>query len=275
MNARDILFRYGLRPQKSLGQNFLTDPHLLDKIVSAAGLDQNDVVLEVGPGLGHLTQLLSQQAGRVIAIELDSHLVTILRHQLGEINNIKLIEGNILKLDIPSLLPPATSNYKVVANLPYYITAAVLRHFTTAKPSPSRMVITMQLEVAQRITAQPGKMSLLAISVQFYGQPNIVTRLKAGAFYPRPEVESAVVRIDRHTSPSVDVPDERPFFAVVKAGFAQRRKQLRNSLAAGLQRSRAEISSALKAAGIDPRRRPQTLSLPEWAAITNQLQTEN
>jgi len=275
VSARKLLAQYGLEPKKGLGQNFLTDEGVLDKIVAAAELSPGDTVLEVGPGLGHLTRLLARRAGRVIAVELDGRLLPILRDQLAGYDNVELIQGDILELFLSSLLFPLSSEYKVVANLPFYITSAVLRRFLTAEPSPVRMVVTVQREVAQRITARPGDMSLLAVGVQFYGRPRVVARIKAGAFYPRPEVNSAVVRIDRHLTPPVKVSDTEAFFAVVRAGFAQRRKQLRNSLAAGLRRPQAAIVAALKAAGVDPRRRPETLSLSEWAAITYQLRIEN
>jgi len=275
MSARRLLARYGLQPKKSLGQNFLTDESALGKIAAAAQLTPDDVVLEVGPGLGHLTRLLAQQAGRVIAVELDGRLIPILRERLVNCGNVELVEGDILKLPLHSLLSPSLSDYKVVANLPFYITSTVLRHFLEGEPPPARMVVTVQHEVARRIVAQPGDMSRLAVSVQFYGQPRIVARLKAGAFYPRPEVDSAVMRIDRHPVLPVKVPDTAAFFAIVKAGFAQRRKQLRNSLAAGLRCPQAEVVAALEVVGVDPRRRPETLSLPEWAAITHQLRIEN
>lgn len=275
MSARRLLAQYGLRPQKSLGQNFLTDQRTLGKIVAAAQLVPEDVVLEVGPGLGHLTRLLARQAGRVIAVELDSRLMPILREQLSGFDNVELVKGDILKLSLPSLLSPHLSDYKVVANLPFYITSAVLQHFLEGEPPPVCMVVTVQHEVAQRIIARPGDMNLLAVGVQFYGQPRVVSRIKAGAFYPRPEVDSAVVRIDRHSVSPVGVPDREAFFAIVRAGFAQRRKQLRNSLTAGLRRPQTEIIAALEAAGIDPRRRPQTLSLQEWTAITHQLSIEH
>ena len=274
MSARKLLAQYGLEPKKGLGQNFLTDEGVLGKIVAAAELSLDDAVLEVGPGLGHLTRLLARQAGRVIAVELDGRLLPILHDQLAGYDNVELIQGDILELFLSSLFP-LSSEYKVVANLPFYITSAVLRRFLTGEPSPIRMVVTVQREVAQRITAQPGDMSLLAVGVQFYGRPRVVARIKAGAFYPRPEVNSAVVRIDRHPTPPVKVSDAEAFFTVVRAGFAQRRKQLRNSLTAGLRRPQATIVAALKAAGVDPRRRPETLSLPEWAAIMYQLRIEN
>ncbi len=275
MSALKLLQQHGLQPKKSLGQNFLTDERLLGKIVAAAGLSPRDVALEVGPGLGHLTRLLAGQAGRVVAVELDSRLMPLLRAQLVGCDNVELIQGDILDLSPSALLSPDASDYKVVANLPFYITSAVLQHFLEGDPPPQRMVVTVQHEVAQRITARPGNMSLLAVGVQFYGRPQVVARIKAGAFSPRPEVNAAVVRIDRHPAPPVNVPHARMFFAVVKAGFAQRRKQLRNSLPAGLARSQSEAVAALEAAGVDPRRRPETLSLQEWAAITHQLRIEN
>lgn len=269
MSARKLLAQYGLKPQKSLGQNFLTDESVLSKIVAAARLRPDDEVLEVGPGLGHLTRLLVQQAKRVVAVELDARLIPVLQDQLAGLGNVELIQGDILEQPLDAfLLPP---DYKVVANLPFYITSAVLEHFLSGELPPARMVITVQHEVAQRIVARPGTMSLLAVSVQLYGQPRVVARVKAGAFYPRPEVDAAVVCIDRHPTPPAGVQDSATFFAVVKAGFAQRRKQLRNSLAAGLNRSQAEVVAILEAAGVDPRRRPETLSLPEWTAIANRL----
>jgi 16S rRNA (adenine1518-N6/adenine1519-N6)-dimethyltransferase len=273
VSARSLLAQYGLRPDKSLGQNFLTDENALNKIVAAAQLTPADVVLEVGPGLGHLTRLLARQAGHVVAVELDGRLTPILRQRLAGCDNVELVQGDILKLPPDSLV--SSPDFKVVANLPYYITSAVLQHFLEGKPPPSRMVVTVQHEVARRIVARPGDMNLLAVGVQLYGRPRIVARIKAGAFYPRPEVDSAVVCIVRHPTPPVDAPDTAAFFAVVKAGFAQRRKQLRNSLPAGLARPQTEIIAALEAAGIDPRRRPETLSLQEWAALTHQLPSTN
>ncbi|UCC62355.1 MAG: ribosomal RNA small subunit methyltransferase A [Anaerolineae bacterium] len=273
VSARKLLAQYGLKPQKSLGQNFLTDKSVLSKIVAAAQLKPDDEVLEVGPGLGHLTRLLVQQAKRVVAVELDAWLIPVLQDQLAGLGNVELIQGDILEQPLDAfLLPP---DYKVVANLPFYITSAVLEYFLSGESPPARMVVTVQHEVAQRIVARPGTMSLLAVSVQLYGQPRVVARVKAGAFYPRPEVDAAVVCIDRHSTPPASVQDSATFFAVVKAGFAQRRKQLRNSLTAGLNRSQAEVVAGLEAAGVDPRRRPETLSLPEWAAIANRLNNAN
>jgi len=291
MDVRGLLEQWNIRPSKGLGQNFIIDRAALDKIVAAAELTRSDTVLEIGAGLGTLTERLAREAGRVVAVELDARLIPILQGVLSDLNNVTLIQGDILTLDPAALLNPpnnlqsaicnlqsaicnlqsAICNFKVVANLPYYITSAVLRHLLEARVRPRRMVITVQREVAERIVARPGDMSLLAVSVQFYGRPQMLFRLRPGSFYPAPEVESAVVRIDAYETPPVPVEDVEGFFRVVRAGFAQRRKQLRNTLAAGLGFSPDEVASRLQEAGVDPRRRAETLSLEEWAAVARAL----
>jgi 16S rRNA (adenine1518-N6/adenine1519-N6)-dimethyltransferase len=279
MSIKKLLRELALRPRKGLGQHFLVSEAALQRIVAAAELSPADVVLEVGPGLGSLTHLLVAQAGHVVAVELDPQLVEILRRELAGQKNITIVQGDILSLAPGELVAPFhrqpdDRRYKVVANLPYYITSAILRHLLTAAHPPQVIVVTVQREVARRIVAGPGEMSLLAVSVQFYGQPRIVTRIPAGAFYPAPKVDSAVVRIDRHERPLVAVTDAGRFFAVVRAGFGQRRKQLRNALAAGLGRPAAEMEAALRRAGIEPRRRAETLSLPEWGELYRAVQGE-
>jgi 16S rRNA (adenine1518-N6/adenine1519-N6)-dimethyltransferase len=271
-----LLRAHGLRPKKGLGQNFLADPAALARIAAAADLSSQDLVVEVGAGAGHLTRLLAEQAGRVIAVELDETLVELLREQLAGFSNVEIVHGDILQL--PNLpiyqLPIPNLGYKVVGNLPYYITSAVLRHFLEEPPRPRLIVVTVQREVAERIVARPGDMSLLAVSVQFYGQPRIVGRIPAGAFYPPPQVDSAVLRIDVGEQPAVALPEgvsERDYFRVVKAGFGQRRKTLRNSLSGGLALPPDQVEEALRQAGVDPRRRAQTLSLEEWAGATEVL----
>ena len=277
MNVHGLLEAWDLRPSKGLGQNFLVDQSALERIVAAAELTPEDVVLEVGAGLGTLTERLARSAGSVVAVELDQRLMPVLRDVLANLDNVTLVQGDILALDPAALITAAgvqdaeVSRYKVVANLPYYITSAVLRHLLEAQPRPQCMVITVQREVAERIVAQPGQMSLLAVSVQFYGQPQLLFRIKPGSFYPSPGVESAVVRIDLHAERLADVADTAAFFRVVRAGFAQRRKQLRNTLAAGLRQSPAEVAAKLRAVGVDPRRRAQTLSLEEWARVAQAL----
>jgi 16S rRNA (adenine1518-N6/adenine1519-N6)-dimethyltransferase len=274
MNVRRFLKEFDIQPRKSLGQNFLADQRALERIVEAAELGPEDIALEIGPGLGTLTRLLAERAGRVIAVELDQRLVEILSQTLAGLPNVEIIHGDILELNPADLLERQMTSlqYKVVANLPYYITSAILRHLLTATVRPKLMVVTVQLEVARRMTAQPGDMSLLAVSVQFYGRPRIVTRIKASAFYPSPQVDSAVVRIDLHSRPVVKVDDADSFFEVVRAGFAQRRKQLRNALAAELALPASEVAQALSRAGVNTKRRAQTLSIEEWARVWREMQ---
>jgi len=252
--------------------------------VEAAELTPNDVVLEIGPGLGTLTALLAAQAGHVVAVELDEELIPILQRTLADRSNVTIVHGDILQLRPSDLVSrseslgpqPETRNstpetYKVVANLPYYITSAVLRHLLEAESPPHLMVLTMQREVGERICAAPPHMSLLAVSVQFYAKPELVHRIPAGAFYPRPKVDSAVMRLRRRPQPAVAVDDVERFFQIVRAGFGQRRKQLRNALAHGLGQPSAEVAASLERAGIEPRRRAQTLTLVEWGQVYRQL----
>jgi len=266
-----LLRARGLYPKKGLGQNFLTDPVALGRILEAADLSPEDRVVEVGAGLGTLTRPLAERVGSVVAVELDPRLVDILRERLADLSNVRIIQGDILNIQDPGF--PHLS-YKVVASLPYYITSAILRHFLERVPQPRLMVVTVQREVAQRIVAGPGEMSLLAVSVQFYGRPRIVARIPAGAFYPVPKVDSAVVRIDVGQEPTVALAeglDAAAFFRVARAGFGQRRKKLRNSLSAGLGLPVARLEEALLEAGVSPARRAETLSLPEWARVTEAI----
>ena len=270
--VHDLLARFNLRARKSLGQNFLIDDAALDRIVAAADLDAADWVLEIGPGLGTLTRRLAQAAGRVVAVEIDQGLMPALRYALAAHSNVELIHGDILQLDPAALITGRPAGYKVVANLPYYITSAVIRHLLEASLRPARLILSLQLEVARRLVAGPGDLSLLAISVQFYGSPALVTRINAGSFYPAPRVDSAVIRIDVHPQPPVDVRDVDRFFAVVKAGFGQKRKQIHNALKAGLALPAETIGAALGQAHIDPKRRAETLTLQEWAALAGALE---
>jgi len=266
MNDRLLLERHGITPKKSLGQNFLHDPNALEKIVELAELTPDMTVVEIGPGTGNLTRVLVREAARVIAVELDERLVSVLRDEFAGEPRVELVHGDILDINLADRV--GTAPYIVVANLPYYITSAILRHSFEHAPRPHRLVLTVQREVAERLVAAPGEMSLLAVSVQFYGQPRIVMHLNPAAFWPRPDVESAVVRIEVYPAPLVVVPDEQLFFRVVRAGFGQKRKQLRNSLSAGLHLDKAQADLLLSGVGVDPQRRAETLSLEEWAAIT-------
>ncbi len=267
LNIPSLLQRYELRPSKGLGQNFLQDDRALQRIVELAELDRNDDVLEIGPGLGSLTRYLALAARAVTAVELDAKLFPALQEVLAPFPNVRLVRGDILELRLADLLP--AGDFCVVANIPFYITSAVFRHLLDGgHPRPRRLVLTVQREVAERICALPGKMSLLALSVQIYGQPEIAARIPAGAFYPPPKVDSAVVRVDVFPSPLIPLSGLERFFQLAKAGFSQRRKTLRNSLAGGLRMEPAEAEALLTAAGIDPRRRAETLTLQEWGRLT-------
>lgn len=274
-SLRRLFDQFGFRPKKSLGQNFLYDPIWLARVADAAEVGPEDLVLEIGPGAGSLTEVLARRAGQVVAVELDANLLPLLHHTLAGCDNVTIVQGDILEFPVPELLrvePGRAQRYKVVANIPYYVTAAILRHLLQARLKPELAVLTVQQEVAERIVAAPGDMSLLAVSVQFYGEPRIVARIPAGVFYPRPDVDSAILRIDLFSSPRVRVSREDWFFRVVKAGFAQRRKQLHNALSNGLGLERGLVVEALEAAGIDPRRRAETVALEEWGRLSARLE---
>jgi len=261
-----LLHRYGLRPDKRLGQNFLIDPRALERIVEAAEITGSDTVLEIGSGLGNLTILLASRANKVISVELDQRLIPALQEVVAPFENVHIVQGNILELDTSQLVEQP--NYKVVANIPYYLTSAIIRQLLEVEPKPASLTLTIQLEVAQRICASPGDMSLLALSVQIYGEARIVTYIPAGAFYPPPKVDSAVVKVDIHPSPLIPEPLIDTFFRLAKAGFSQKRKNLRNALAGGMHWTTGQTESVLRAANIAPKRRAQTLSLDEWAALS-------
>lgn len=255
----------GIRPKKGLGQNFLVDPAHRARIVAAADLSPHDTVLEVGPGPGVLTELIAQQAGKVVAVELDDRLIPFLSARFAGQPHVSIIHADILETDPAQLVEGRP--YKVVANLPYYITSAVIRHLLESDPAPDVLVLTVQREVAERMVSQPPNMSLLALGTQFYSTGKIVARIPAGAFYPVPKVESAVVRLDRRAEPIASDITADAFFEVARAGFSQPRKQLRNSLAAGMGIAPAEVEAWLGRAGVDPKRRAETLALGEWAAV--------
>lgn len=266
MNPKLLLEKYDLQPKKSLGQNFLHDPHVLEKIVAVAEVGPQDRVLEIGPGTGLLTAHLADVAAEVVAVELDTRLKPLLDAQFAGRPNIRLIWDDILNVDVEALFEGR--DYIVVANVPYYITSAILKHLLERQHRPRRIVMTVQLEVAERTVAKPNDMSLLAISVQFFGTPHIAGKLNPAIFWPRPDVESALMRIDVFPQPPVDVPDVRTFFRVVRAGFGQKRKQLKNALGNGLQLEAGQLASISAASGVDLTRRAETLTLEEWAALT-------
>jgi len=265
LNVVALLRQYGLRAEKGLGQNFLQDPRILERIVATAEIRKTDTLLEIGPGLGSLTRYLAAAAGEVVAVELDARLDPVLRALLKPYGNIRLVHGDILHFSAGQLGLP--SDYIVAANIPYNITSAVIRHLLESVPRPRRLVLTIQKEVAERICAAPPDMSLLSLSVQVYGEVYIAARIPAEAFFPVPKVDSAVVRIDILEQPRIPAARLETFFRLIKAGFSQKRKTLRNSLSAGLRMAPQQAESLLRAAGIEPRRRAETLSLEEWESL--------
>ncbi len=273
--VKALLRQSGLKAKKRLGQHFLTDEGALKCILSAAELSQQDIVVEVGPGLGILTESLAEMAGEVVAVELDSRLASTLAKRLAPFPNVRIIHADILKVPPPQLLEDYLTltelsqsyKYKVVANLPYYITSPIIHHFLEAPLKPSLMVIMVQKEVGEAITSKPSKMSLLSLSVQFYSKATLIAHVPAKSFYPPPKVDSVVLRLDTHLTPPVEVSDTDSFFDIIKCGFGSRRKQLRNSLAQALGIPPSQVVSLLEKAGLEPKRRAETLSLEEWRVL--------
>lgn len=265
INVPQLLRQHGLRPDKRLGQNFLIDEHHLQRIVEAADVTAQDEVLEVGAGLGSLTRHLAAVARRVVAVELDGDLLPGLRSVIGEAPNVKILHGDVLQLDLSTHFTQA--GYLVVANIPYYLTSNLIRHLLEEDPRPRRLALTVQREVAERACARPPEMSLLSLSVQLYGEPRIAHHIPAGAFYPAPKVDSAVLVVDLFEQPRLPAAKVDGFFRLAKAAFAQKRKTLANSLAAMPGVDKPQAQQRLQAAGIDPQRRPQTLSLEEWGRL--------
>jgi len=262
---RNMLYAHAMRPNKSFGQNFLIDRSVLMQIVDAAEIDPTEQVLEVGAGTGVLTRELAQRARRVVAVELERDMLALLAKTTGTYANVELVARNLLYLDPTEIF--GAEAYKLVANLPYYITAPTFRHFLESANPPRQVVVMVQQEVAQRIVARPGDLSLLAVSIQFYGQPRIVAHVPAKAFYPAPKVDSAILRIDVNAETPLTLAERDSFFKVVQAGFSERRKQLHNALTSGLHRKNEDVRAWLAAAHIDISRRAETLSIEEWLRL--------
>ena len=260
--------RHSPRPKKRFGQHFLSDRNILNRIVDAAEVAPDDAVVEIGPGLGALTEVLAERASRVVAVEVDADLVAVLGERLANAPNVAIVAADVLEVEPSKILRRggAAAPYVVVANLPYNIAAAVLRHFLEGDIPPRRLVVMVQQEVAESIVARPPKMSLLGVATQAYGETSMVMRVAPGAFNPPPAVQSAVVRIDVADRPRVDAPLD-VFFRVVRAGFGNPRKQLRNSLSFGMHVKQEVADEVLHDAGIDVTLRPQVLSLEQWAAL--------
>jgi 16S rRNA (adenine1518-N6/adenine1519-N6)-dimethyltransferase len=270
LDIHSLMRRYNLDPYKGLGQNFLVDADALAKIIDSAEIEKDDTVLEIGAGLGNLTRLLAQAAKRVVAVEIDHKLIPPLKDVMSRSENCEIIQGDILELD-PAVIV-GRAGYLVVANIPYYITSAIIRHLLAAKDKPARLVLTMQQEVARRICAEPGDLSLLALSVQVFGAPRIVHTIPTGAFFPQPKVDSATLRVDIYDEPLMNEHQLGDFFLLAKAGFLQKRKMLRNTISAGLKISSVKAEELLRSAGIDPTRRAQTLDLVEWRTLVGEYE---
>ena len=279
-----------LQPKKSLGQNFLRDKNILQKIIQAADLKNSDLVLEIGPGEGVLTEELSKKIGRVIAVEIDKNLVSTLQKKFSSNKKIEIINADILKLNISELLsahklrPEADSpmtkeanSYKLVANIPYYITSPIIRFFLENKLAPQEMILMVQKEVAERIVAQPGQMSLLSLSVQYYAQPELLFYVDRKSFYPIPEVDSAVIKItpfssspalrEKMSEGQMRVDKTKDFFRIARAGFSAKRKTLANNLANSLHIAKAEVEGKIKKTGLKLTARAQELSLEDWKEL--------
>lgn len=269
--VRRILRQHNLRPNKGFGQHLLVDRSALDALVEAAALTPDDSVLEVGAGMGVLTEALAERARRVVAVELEREILPILGETTSRFTNVEIIPRNLLEVQPEDVFD--RDSYKLVANLPYYITAPTLRHFLEAGNRPTVLVVMVQKEVAQRLVAAPGDLSLLGLSVQFYGRPQLIRTVPADSFYPPPQVDSAIVRVDVYPEPPLDPATRDLLFGIAHAGFAERRKQLHNTLARNLKRPRETILAWLEAAGIDPSRRAETLSVEDWLRLTRAAQS--
>jgi 16S rRNA (adenine1518-N6/adenine1519-N6)-dimethyltransferase len=264
MHPKATLNQYGIAPKKSLGQNFLFDDQILAQITEAAEIGPEELVLEIGPGIGTLTKHLSVNSRRVIAVEIDGRFLPILRDQLDHYDNVEVVQADILELALQDYV---ADGFKVVANIPYYITGALLRHILSADCRPAMIVITIQQQVAERLTAKPGQMSLLSTTAQYYGDIEYLFGIKAGSFWPSPAVDSAVVRLRIFPRPRLSAEEEETFFMLVKIGYSQKRKQLQKNLRA-LGYPRSKLNEFLSEAKIDGRRRAQSLSVEEWTELT-------
>jgi len=268
--VKQLLREFGLQPRKNLGQNFLIDEEYLREIVDAASVSKADEVLEIGAGIGSLTRYLAQRAGRVTAVEIDRNLFPLLKRVLEGQAHVKLVQGDIMELDPDYLV--LSEGYKVIANIPYYLTSNLIRRLLESNLRPAMLALTIQKEVAERVCAKSGGMSLLSLSVQLYGQPRIAMNIPANAFYPMPNVDSALLLVDLYDEVRIPAETRRAFFVLAKSAFSQKRKMLHNSLAGAPEIGIEEAAVLLAEAGIDGKRRPQTLTLDEWAALSSLYQ---
>ena len=275
-NTREIIRKYNIRLTKSLGQNFLTDINIVKKIVDSADVTEDDVIIEVGPGIGTMTLELAKRAKKVIAIEIDKRLIPVLEDSLSNFSNVQIINMDVMKVDINAIISENEgSNIKIVANLPYYITTPIIMKFLEEETNVDIMVFMIQKEVAQRIVAQPGSKDYgsLSVAVQYYSKPEKVFDVSPHCFVPQPDVDSTVIKLVINKQPPVELLDKSMFFKTVKCSFAQRRKTLINALynSGGFNESKEQIKEILKDIGIDEKARGETLSIQQFAMLSNLL----
>ncbi|WHH57055.1 16S rRNA (adenine(1518)-N(6)/adenine(1519)-N(6))-dimethyltransferase RsmA [Petroclostridium sp. X23] len=274
---KEVIKKYGFRFNKNLGQNFLIDANVLDKIAEASGIGENTGAIEIGPGIGVLTQVLAEHAGKVVAIELDSHLIPILNETLGQYDNVKVINADALKIDMNAIINNelAGMNVKVVANLPYYITTPIIMDLLEKRLNIDSITVMIQKEVAERMVAKAGEKEYgaLSVAVQYFTEPNLIMTVPPHCFMPQPKVESTVIKLDLRRQPAVSVQDEKQFFRVVKAAFGQRRKTLVNALSnSGLfTMSKEQIRETLVKLEIQENRRGETLTIMQFAELANAI----
>lgn len=279
-NTIEVLQKYDFVFQKKFGQNFLIDSHVLDKIVSAAGITKDDFVLEIGPGIGTMTQYLAASARKVFAVEIDKALIPILEDTLKEFDNVQVINQDILKVDIKKLAEEHNDGkpIKVVANLPYYITTPIIMGLFEGDVPIESITVMVQKEVADRMQVGPGtkEYGALSLAVQYYAEPYIVANVPPNCFMPRPKVGSAVIRLTKHAEPPVEVSDTKLMFRIIRASFNQRRKTLANGLnnSPELSFGKEEIQRAIKACGFPEGIRGEALTLEEFAALTNEFKSK-
>lgn len=277
--TNEILKKYKFRMNKNLGQNFLVDGNIIDKICEGAEISKNDGIIEIGPGIGTLTQQLSKHASKVVAVELDKKLLPILEETLDGLGNVKVINNDILQVDLEKLIEEEFEGLevKVVANLPYYITTPIIMKLLESKLKIKSISVMIQKEVAKRMVSEPGSKvyGALSVAVQYYSKAEIITEVPSSVFIPKPNVDSAVIKLDIYKNPPVEVIDEKLMFDVVKSAFGQRRKTILNALSGGyLKLEKDEIREVLDLAGIDNKKRGEVLSLEDFARISDVISKE-
>ena len=276
-NTIEVIQKYQFAFQKKFGQNFLIDGHVLDKIIAGAGVTKDDMVLEIGPGIGTMTQYLAEAAGKVVAVEIDRNLLPILQETLADYDNVKVIHADVLSLDLEKLVQEENGGrpIKVVANLPYYITTPIIMALFEQHVPLANVTVMVQKEVAARMKSGPGSKDYgaLSLAVQYYAEPYIVANVPCNCFMPRPNVDSAVIRLTRYEEPPVQVKDEKMLFKIIRASFNQRRKTLQNGLnnSSELNFTKDQIAAAIAEAGFSPSVRGEALTLEQFAKLTDIL----